>query len=129
MESLKLLTQKILNDLDCPDSELSILITDDKHIEELNRKYLQRTGPTNVISFSLQEGEFSNINPQILGDVVISYDTALREAAQANMSFDERLYYLLIHGILHILGYDHENNEHDAEIMEKKTEELLNIVY
>ena len=75
-EKISQKAQDILNALDCPDGELSILIVDDSQIETLNREYLNRSGPTNVIAFPMREGEFSNISPHLLGDVVISAETA-----------------------------------------------------
>ena len=114
----------VLNALDCPDSELSIVITDDPQIEILNRTYLNHEGPTNVISFPMQEGEFSDVTPGLLGDVVISADTARREADLGNMDFLERVDQLMIHGILHLLGYDHVNDPIEAEVMDQKAAEL-----
>jgi probable rRNA maturation factor len=111
-----------------PDHELSILIVDDPQIEMLNRDYLNHEGPTNVISFPMQEGECSGINPLMLGDVVISVETAQREAAGAAIPFHLRFMQLLIHGILHLAGYDHENTEKEAERMEQKSEELLRML-
>jgi probable rRNA maturation factor len=114
--------------LDCPDGELSILIVDDPQIAELNKEYLNRTGPTNVIAFPMQEGQFSDINPNLLGDVVISMDTAEKEAETAGLTLENRFNDLLIHGILHLFGYDHETNEKDAEIMAKKAKALSKMV-
>jgi len=116
--------------LDRPDGELSILITDDRQIAEINEQYLNHEGPTNVISFSMMEGDFSDVNPDatVLGDVVISIETADREAADAKMPMEERFIELLIHGILHIFGYDHERPEADAQQMADKSEELMGIV-
>jgi probable rRNA maturation factor len=108
-----------------PEHELSILIVDDPQIETLNRDYLHHEGPTNVISFPMQEGECSGVNPHILGDVVISVDTAKREAEMAGIPFHLRFMQLLIHGILHLAGYDHEGTEADAEKMEAKSDELI----
>lgn len=119
----------ILNALDCPDGELSILIVDDPGIAELNQQYLNRTGPTNVIAFPMREGEFTDISPGLLGDVVISVDTAEREATQGGISIDERFVELLIHGILHLFGYDHENgDEEEALRMEEKSQALLKTI-
>ena len=81
--------QKILNALGCPDSEVSILIVDDARIQELNRDYLQRDKPTNVISFSMLEGEDASLHPHLLGDVVISADTAARDASDADSPFEK----------------------------------------
>ncbi len=109
----------------CPESELSILIVDDHEIAKYNQQYLNRIGPTNVISFPMQEGEFSDITPKLLGDVVISVETTEKEAKNVEITFDCRFYELLIHGILHLLGYDHEKDDMEAVRMEKKTKELL----
>lgn len=118
-------TAQILSDLlGRSESEISIVLTDDAEIAQINQEYLQHEGPTNVISFPMQEGEFSGINPQMLGDVVISLDTAFKEAQDAEISLEERFNDLLIHGILHLLGYDHENEEDEAE-MEAKSKELI----
>jgi len=114
--------------LDCHDSELSILIVDDNKIAKLNKQYLQREGPTNVIAFPIQEGNFRGINRDILGDVVISIETAEREGNGSGIGIRKRFNWLLIHGILHLLGYDHEKNRYQAEKMEKKTAELMKIV-
>lgn len=111
-----------------PDSELSIVILDDQQIQGLNRQYLNRPGPTNVISFPMREGDFSQINPDLLGDVVISTDTAEAEAVELNIEFEERLKQLLIHGVLHLFGFDHETGEADEQAMEEKSEELFELV-
>jgi probable rRNA maturation factor len=118
----------ILNALDYPDAELSILIVDDQQIAQLNRQYLNREGPTNVIAFSMRQGQFSDIAPNLLGDVVISADTAHREAQSAGISMQDRFDQLLIHGTLHLLGYDHENTEAEARKMEEKNNELLKLL-
>ena len=116
--------QAILNDLDCPEGELSILFVDDQRIHELNREYRRRDHPTNVLSFSMREGDFADVSPQLLGDVVISVDTAIAEAQQAGISPGERLTWLLIHGILHLFGFDHAKSQPDADEMETRTREL-----
>lgn len=114
--------------MDCPDSELSILIVGDPQIEELNQQYLNRKGPTNVIAFAMREGEFSDLSPHLLGDVVISTDTAAREAQIASTSMERRFNELLVHGILHLLGYDHETSEDDAKVMEDKSKQILTLL-
>lgn len=108
-----------------PDAQLSILIVDDAEIAELNLNYLNHTGPTNVISFPMQEGQFADITPGLLGDVVISADTAHREALDAGMEMALRVDQLLIHGILHLVGYDHVNSKEKAAVMEQKSNELM----
>ena len=104
-------------------------IVGDRAIRVLNREYLGRDKATNVISFAMQEGEFGSINPEQLGDVVISADTAAREADEAGESFSGRLYFLLLHGILHITGYDHERSgEAEAARMEAKEREIFSLL-
>jgi probable rRNA maturation factor len=111
--------------LDCPEAELSIVIVDDAEIAELNQRYLQRSGPTNVLAFAMQEGEFGEISPHLLGDVVISADTAAREGREAGIPMVAHLIALLVHGILHLLGYDHETEPAQAREMDAKSRELL----
>lgn len=118
-------TEQILNALGCDNHELSIVITDDAQVRDLNRTYRDKDAPTNVLSFPMQEGEFSDITPGLLGDVVISLDTARAEALEAGISTDERMSQLLIHGILHLMGFDHELGEDQARKMEEKSLELL----
>ena len=114
--------------MDCPEGELSILLVDDPQIEELNREYLNRYGSTNVIAFPMRTGRFSNIAPHLLGDVVISVETAAKEAKNAGISMEERFTQLMVHGILHLLGYDHEKSEQEAQKMEKKSNEILKLI-
>jgi len=116
--------------LGCPEeSELSISIVGDRSMRIINREYLAKDRPTNVISFSLQEGEFGDITPNLLGDVIISADTSARDAEQGDMQPFERLCFLLMHGILHLCGYDHERSgEDEAARMEKKEIELFRIL-
>ncbi len=83
-------------------------------------RYLHRDRPTNVIAFAMREGPFGDINPKMLGDVIISLETAANEARQAGLSLTTRFHQLLVHGILHVFGYDHENCEKEAAIMEAK---------
>jgi len=120
--------QAILDALDSPDVELSILLVDDAQIAVLNQDYLQRQGPTNVIAFPMREGEFAQVNPDLLGDVVISLETAEKEGEVGGQGLQDRLSELLIHGILHLFDYDHEKSEAEAEKMEIKSHELLEII-
>ena len=128
MTTIQQKTSDILNALDCHDAELSILIVDDPQIAILNKKYLRRNGPTNVIAFPMRTDQFSNINPELLGDVVISIETAEKEGKNIGINMEERFTQLLVHGILHLLGYDHEKSEQEAEKMEKRSEEILKLI-
>jgi pyridoxine 5-phosphate synthase len=107
---------------------LSILMVDDQEISWLNEHYRHKSGPTNVLSFPLSDGagkDLSLVPVRELGDIVISVDTAWREAIEFNQSLHERLTWLITHGLLHLLGYDHEVSEADAVIMQDKEQELL----
>lgn len=106
-----------------------MVVVDDAEIQVLNREYLGRDKPTNVISFPMQEGEGAGLNPLLLGDVVISADTAARDAAEAGIPFEEELQFLLLHGILHLLGYDHERGtEEEALQMEAREREIFALI-
>jgi len=123
---IKIKLKRILKDLGCHDAELSILITDDKHIAELNDRFLNRKGPTNVLAFPIREDDPNVPETAMLGDIVISLDAAMRDAIKAEESLSKIIDRLLIHGLLHILGYNHVNSE-EAWRMEKETQRLLNV--
>ena len=112
--------KRLMKELRCEDDELSLLLVDDDQIREINRTYLKRDRSTNVISFAMTEGEFGAINPQILGDIVLSVETAARDAATKSIDFMDEVEFLLIHGLLHLLGYEHENTT-AAEARKMKT--------
>jgi probable rRNA maturation factor len=111
-----------------PEAELSIVLVDDVRIAELNKTYLGREGPTNVIAFPMQEGDYADISPELLGDVVISTEKTAAEAAETGISYQDRFDFLLIHGILHLMGYDHETSNADEKIMDAKTDELFAMI-
>lgn len=76
----------------------------------------------------MREGLHADINPQLIGDVVISMDTCAKEAKEADLSFERRFIQLLIHGILHLFGYDHVHSSEQALVMDAKSDELLSLV-
>ena len=120
----------LLKSVNCADKEISLSFVNDEIIQQLNNQYLNKDKPTNVLSFSLQEGEFNNINPNVLGDIVISVDTAARDASKSKLLFEQEIVFLIIHGILHLLGYNHENTtKEETKKMQIKEKELFNIVY
>ena len=127
---LKNTAVRILSDLGCPeDTELSVSIVGDRTIRRINREYLARDRPTNVISFSLREGDCGAIMTHALGDVIISADTAAREALEGGIETGERIGFLLLHGILHLCGYDHERSgEVEARRMEAKEKALFRML-
>lgn len=118
-------TKQILSALGCNAHEISIVMTDNDQIQELNKCYRGVDKPTNVLAFPMQEGRFADITPGLLGDVVISCQTAREEADKAGITLLERMSQLLIHGILHLMGFDHESSKKDEKEMEDKSLELL----
>jgi rRNA maturation RNase YbeY len=119
--------------LDCRDKELSILFTDDEQMAALNRQYRGKEGATDVLSFSMledsdQETGGTPFEPVMLGDVVVSVDTASREAKELEESFERTVDRLLVHGILHLLGHDHERSRNDRAAMVKEEERLLALI-
>jgi probable rRNA maturation factor len=121
---------KILKILDCADKEISLSFVDDENIKRLNKQYLGKDKATNILSFSLREGEYSNINPQILGDIIISVETAQRDAIKENLTVTQELEFLIIHGILHLLGYNHENTtKKETNKMQQKEKDLFTAIY
>lgn len=103
-------------------------IVTDEEIARFNLEYLRRDRPTNVIAFPMREGDFAAVTPDLLGDVMISTDTAAREAKEAGLSLETRFFQLLVHGILHLFGYDHEQGQEAAEEMERKSNEVLSAI-
>jgi len=99
---------------DFSEIEVSVVLTNDKNIQELNKTYRQKDGPTNVLSFpSSVIGE--------LGDIILSQETILREANEAHISLLHHTIHMIVHGFLHLLGYDHEL---DAQALEMESMEI-----
>lgn len=97
--------------------EVSIVLTDDHHIQQLNSDYRDKDKPTNVLSFPQDEDT-------MLGDIIIALETIQREAEEQNKSFDNHLKHMLVHSVLHLLGYDHMTPE-EAKEMETLEIEIL----
>lgn len=114
----------MLTSLKLQDRDLSILFTDNAGIQGYNLRFFGKDRPTNVISFGYETG-FSG---EVLGDLVISLERAGEESEQSGVPFYERVFALIIHGILHVLGYDHENGAKEARRMRYREKKLLNYV-
>nr|WP_245523169.1 rRNA maturation RNase YbeY [Thermosediminibacter oceani] len=110
--------------------EVSVVFVDNDYIRELNRSYRGKDMPTDVLSFSMREtsaDEAFDGNEEVermLGDIVISLEKAREQADAFGHSFEREVGYLVVHGVLHLLGYDHEE-ERDKKIMREKEEEVL----
>ena len=119
--------RRILRELGHARSELSIALVDDETIAVLNRAYRGQPRPTDVLSFSLLEGEHADYRGRLLGDVVIGVETAARRTRSARRGIDEEVARLLIHGVLHLLGHDHVRSA-DARAMRREERRLLRAI-
>jgi probable rRNA maturation factor len=120
----------VMKKLGCLNQEISILFTDDNNIRKLNQQFRNINQATDVLSFPQDTNE-DPITPGeiILGDIAVSLDTAQAQAKEHGLTFKEEIILLLIHGILHLLGYDHEISEQEDERMRIKTRELFSLVF
>ena len=124
LRRIRRVVHKLKKILNCPDQEISLLFVDNEQIRQINRQYLNRDHPTNVISFPLREGDYGHINPQILGDIVISAERAFQDAAADDLSLNDEIDFLVIHGLLHLLGFNHEggNKKESLQMRDKENE-------
>ena len=121
---LRRVANAVLSGIGQSKSELSVALVDDASIAELNGQYRAKPRPTDVLSFSLVEGDFADHRGGMLGDVVISVETAAVQAAERHRSLDETVARLLVHGVLHLIGHDHEEDD-DARAMQAEERRLL----
>ncbi|MGA1791813.1 MAG: rRNA maturation RNase YbeY [bacterium] len=119
--------RKIFAVLGFQTQEISITFASDQFVRKLNKQYRGIDQPTDVLAFSMQEGEWTEIQPQILGDVVISVDTASRQAREMGHDLNRELTILLVHGILHLAGYDHMQKA-DAQKMKSMERSILEAI-
>ncbi len=108
-------------------SEVSVTIVSNETIRQINKEYRNKDAVTDVISFALNDDESDLINgtiPNLLGDIIVSYQRTVEQAEEYGHSVNRELGFLVVHGFLHLLGYDHINEE-DEKVMFKRQEELL----
>jgi len=114
------------------DAQISILVTTDEQVRELNREYAGDDHATDVLSFSLEDGEAFASPPgdvRRLGEVILSYETAARQAREAGHHPEEECAHLLAHGVLHLLGYDHMKPEDEARMRSRERRLLGELGY
>lgn len=119
-EFFTLVAESVFNELDMSSNEyeISLLITDDETIRKYNKEYRNKDRATDVLSFPMEDDI-------ILGDVAISFETAKRQSEEAEINIDREVAFLFIHGLLHLLGYDHETSQEDEEEMFTLQEKIL----
>ena len=108
--------EQMLVALRLPTAELSVLLCDDATIHELNRDYRHKDQPTDVLAFAMREGEGGGLHPDLLGDVVISMETARRQAKAGGRTIVAEVTILLAHGLLHLVGYDHQTDDEERRM-------------
>lgn len=132
-EQVRRMASRMLTHLELADSELSILLVGDEEMREINREHREKDKSTDVLAFP--QNEFiraeepeAGSNLALLGDIVISIDTAERQAKGRKRPLAREVCFLLAHGVLHLLGHDHAEPDEKKE-MQKRTRELVRVVY
>ncbi len=128
LRKIRRVAQRILTELGLLEAEISLLFVNDLQIQALNRRYLCRDKPTNVLAFPMRKGEFSTLHPHLLGDLVISVETAKRQSNRFGLDEMEMVVLLMVHGVLHLIGYEHEGTKKGAREMTFKQKELFQCV-
>ncbi|MBA2133050.1 rRNA maturation RNase YbeY [Capillibacterium thermochitinicola] len=121
LEALAGVARQVLKAHGREEAEVGITLTDEETIQQLNREWRGVDAPTDVLSFALDEGEpmpptGDDAFPELLGDVVICVPVALRQAAEYGHSSTREILYLAVHGLLHLLGYDHQTAEEQTRM-------------
>jgi len=121
-ERVTALSRAVLDRIGCPDAVLTVTFIRDRAMRRLNRDYRGIDGPTDVLSFAYHEDKRTAASDETrhIGDVVISVETAERYARELILSFDREIEHLLIHGALHLAGYDHETDNGEMSKLERK---------
>ena len=122
-DKLQRIVSLILNDEGLVDIEINLKILNDKEMKKLNHQFRNKNNTTNVLSF--QNDDISLIKTKNIGDIAISLEYVQREAKEEGKFFEDHMIHMLAHGVYHILGYDHENDEM-AATMESKEINILN---
>ena len=126
---LKKKTAAVLEALGQGHTELSVLFTNDAKIRELNYNYRDKDRPTDVLSFPQDEDAVDEDGRRILGDVAISVETAVQQAQDHELTLEQELMLLTIHGVLHLLGHDHERSAKEASFMKRTTKKIFQELY
>jgi len=123
LEKIERLAEKVLEG-EKNKQNVNIILTDDKYMARLNRKFLNKNRSTDVLSFGMREGKKLTPEPDVLGEIYVSLDRAEKQAKEYNQSLQKEVNLLVTHGLLHLLGYDHKKKE-QKEKMRKKEEKYL----
>ena len=125
LRKIRRAARQILAESGLLEAELSLLFVNDLQIQVLNQRYLRRDKPTNVLAFPMRKGEFSTLHPHLLGDIVISVETAKRQSNRFGLNEMGMVILLMVHGVLHLIGYEHEGTKKGAREMASRQRELF----
>ena len=126
-ERWQLFTGQALQATGTEATNVTIAFVSDRHMRELNRQWRGKTGTTDVLSFPAGEDQFANADGSNLGDVVISVEQAARQAKEHDLTLDEEIAQLILHGLLHLCGYDHETDGGEMNGLELQLRKKLQI--
>jgi probable rRNA maturation factor len=124
LSTLQSHTETMMKRLRVDDQDVAIVLMNNAEIRKLNRAYRGKDKPTDVLSFSMKEGEFADMASNMLGDIVVSIEMAAKQAAEKRHSLQYEVSFLVAHGLLHLMGYDHENDA-DENAMNAKTDAIM----
>jgi probable rRNA maturation factor len=120
-------TKRALSAVPSNASAVTVAFVSDRHMRELNRQWRGKKGTTDVLSFPAGRDQFDNPNGAALGDVVISVEQAARQAKENGLTFDDEIAQLILHGLLHLCGFDHETDKGEMNRLELKLRKKLGI--
>jgi probable rRNA maturation factor len=135
LPGLRRLAELVLKEEGYPDSsELTVLLVDEGEMASYNQRFLEREGPTDVLAFPVEElvpGEVPDVDPSgpplMVGDVIISPGYVREQADRMGVGFEDEMALMVVHGVLHLIGYDHQDDE-QAEMMEGRERDILGLV-
>lgn len=127
---LGLYIKKVCKYLRLIDISITLIVTDNDYICKLNKRYRKKDYPTDIISFAYRESSFPNkhLKKEMLGDIYLSLEKALKQSEEYGVGFEDEVKHLLVHGVLHLIGYDHEISKEHEERMLEKEEEILRAI-
>lgn len=126
LKSIKRLAEKVLEG-EKNRQNVNVILVDDKYIKRLNRKFLNRATPTDVLAFAMNEDKKAAPRHGLVGEVYISLDRAEKQAKQYNQSLQQEVHLLVAHGLLHLLGYDHGKRDQERKMRKKEGKYLLSV--
>ena len=129
LKSIERRLRVLLERLDLPEAELSVLFTGERAMRRLNRTYRGIDRPTDVLSFPFREGAYGDVRPDLLGDIVVCVPVAERQSREDGETLPRAVDRLLVHGLLHLLGYDHEQGGARAAAMRRRERRLLTTLH